>query len=175
MLVLLAATIVTFAALAEVAIASPRDDVMAAIKKAEAAGSWEFVAVNKMGKETGLVEPPSYAFGKVEGGPSTLITGGKQYIDYGDGRGFQEVLYHGTMSILFIIPPVYALASDQITLVGWRPLPSGKPAKLYHIVDPKGALDLYVGNDGYPYRLVTPEGTVDYSNFGRTINKVQPK
>jgi hypothetical protein len=79
------------------------------------------------------------------------------------------------MSILFIIPPPYGpLASDSITFSGWKPLPGGKPAKLYHIVSPKGAIDLFVGNDGYPYRLLTSEGSVDYSDFGRTVHKVRP-
>lgn len=172
----LAAIALLFAASAAAVSASPKDDVLAAVKKANAAGSWDFVSVNKMGKESGLVEPPSYAYGKVEGGPSTLITGGKQYINYNDGHGFVETRYTGTMSILYIVPPAYgSLAADAITLVGWKPLPSGKPAKMYRIVTAHGTLELYLGNDGYPYRLVTPEGAVDYSNFGGSVRKVLPK
>jgi hypothetical protein len=156
--------------------ANPSGDVTAAVNKANKAGSWDFVATSyKLGKETGVVEPPSYAFAAIEGGPNTLITDGKQYIDYHDGNGWVESRYHGTMSILFIIPPVYGpLSSDSVVYAGWKPLPGGKPAKLYHIVSPKGAVDLYIGNDGYPYRLVTSEGSVDYSNFGRSAPKIKP-
>ena len=172
----LAVITATLCALARPGAADPSGDVSAAVAKANKAGSWDFVAVNnKLGKETGVVEPPSYAFAAVEGGPNTLITGGKQYIDYHDGNGWEESRYHGTMSVLFIIPPVYGpLSSDSIVYGGWKPLPGGKPAKLYHIVSPKGAINLYVGNDGYPYRLVTSEGSVDYSNFGRSTPKIKP-